>query len=157
MAVTAVHNRGVRAAVAAVALHPRVMTHSTASYDPICAEVRARWSARTDGDLMLVFVDAEGVPLLTLDVDEGTRHLDELFLRHVTTLILDIGLPAVVLAVPRAAGRPTRVDRRLWRELTARLGGATTQLLDLLVVGDATWWSATLRRPAAATGAGAAA
>jgi hypothetical protein len=118
------------------------MNPALPSYDAICSEIRDRWSGRMDGDLMLVFLDAAGEPLLTLDVDEGTRNLDELFLRYLTVLVTDLGLPAVIIGVPRAGGRPIRSDRRLWQELSARLVGAVTRLADLVVVGDDRWWSA---------------
>jgi hypothetical protein len=54
--------------------------------------------------------------------------------------------------VVRANGRPTRVDKRLWHELSARLADTTTRLLDVIVVGETTRWSATqsLTRPTAA-------
>lgn len=125
-------------------------------YDLLCDEVRDRWRDGVDGDLMLIYLDACGVPLLTLDVDEGTRHLDELFVRYVVMLIVDLRLPGVVVAVPRRVGRPTRSDRGLWRELRKNVAGDDrTQLVDLVVVGDQQWWSAAGahrvdRRPAAA-------
>lgn len=119
------------------------MTVIRPAYDALRTDVLDRWLGRVDGDLMLVYLDAAGVPLLTLDVDEGTRHLDELFLRYVVALVVDLRLPAVVVAVPRRTGRPTRSDRWLWRELQRRLAGEErTQLVDLVVVGEDRWWSA---------------
>jgi hypothetical protein len=123
------------------------MSSYPTSYDVIRDEVRDHWTSGRDGDLMVVFLDLDGLPLLTIDVDEGTHSVDELFLRHVTALVLDVRLPGVVLAVPRTAGRPTRVDRLLWHEMVARLSDGPTTLVDLLVVGEQRWWSAAGVRP----------
>ena len=139
----------------------RTAAPSTGRLDPLppYAEIRQEVSDRwdhVDGALMLVFLDVHRRLLLTIDIDEGTRHVDELFLRHVTALVLDLALPAVVVVVARASGRAQRVDRTLWRELTARLSGGDTAVLDLVVVGDERWWSACLRRPGTAALAGVA-
>jgi hypothetical protein len=77
-----------------------------------------------------------------VDIKEGTAYVDELFLRHVVMLISDIGVAGVRLVVSRTSGRPTRIDRLLWRELSSRLAGGDTTLLDVLVVGEQSWWSA---------------
>lgn len=123
------------------------MNTCSASYDAIRDEVHGRWTSGRDGDLMVVFLDVDGLPLLTVDVDEGMHSVDELFLRHVTALVLDVRLPAVVLAVTRAAGRPRRVDRLLWHEMSERLAAAPTALVDVLVVGADRWWSAAGSKP----------
>ena len=91
---------------------------------------------------MLAFLDVDGGLLLTLDIDEGTRFCDELFLRYLKFLICDLSLPRVVACVPRADGRPSKSDRRLWRDLRSRLEDAVTRFDDLLVVGDERSWSA---------------
>lgn len=117
------------------------------AFDLVRAEAHERWRDGRDGDLMLVFCHDDGTPILTLDVDEGTRHVDELFLRHVTGLVDDLRLPAVVPVVLRRDGRPLRSDRRLWHELRHRLADRATALAGFLVVGDTAWWSAA---PAAA-------
>lgn len=116
------------------------MTQLPTPYGAICDAVRCRdWS---DGGLLSIFLNRERRILLTIEIGEGTRHVDELFLRHLVAVVTDIGVADVVLAVTRAAGRPTRVDKLLWRELSARLAGTTTGLLDVMVVGESRWWSA---------------
>jgi DNA repair protein RadC len=116
------------------------MTSIPTPYDAICDDVRRRGSP--DGALLAVFLSAESQILLTVAVGEGTHHVDELFLRHLVAVVVDIGVAEVVLAVARASGRPTRIDKLLWRELFDRLDGAPTTLLDVVVVGESRWWSA---------------
>lgn len=111
-------------------------------YDEICAAVARHRGDDTDGSLLAVFLDRFGTVALTVGFDEGTRYVDELFLQHIVAIVADLRVAAVVFAVIRAAGRPTRIDRRLWRELVTRLGGASTDLRDVIVVGDDQWWSA---------------
>jgi hypothetical protein len=95
-----------------------------------------------DGSLVAVFVDAAGNVVLPVDISEGMRNVDELFLRHLLMLASDVGVPGVIYVIRRASGRPARVDRLLWRELSRRLAGSTTALVDVIVVGDQGWWSA---------------
>jgi hypothetical protein len=109
-------------------------------------DVIRRIAARPNGSLTAVFVGADDRVVLELEIGEGTAHVDELFLRHIEMLISDIGVAGVRIAVSRGAGRPTRIDRLLWRELNARLAGSETALLDLLVVGEHSWWSAVSNR-----------
>jgi DNA repair protein RadC len=102
------------------------------------------------GGLLGLFLDAAGRVALTTVVSEGTDDVDELFLRHLVAMVADVGLAAVVFAVARASGKPSRVDRRLWRELSSRLASLPTELLDVVVVGESSSWSAAVsqrRRP----------
>jgi DNA repair protein RadC len=116
------------------------MTTFPTPYDAICDDMRRRRSP--DGALVGIFLNAERHIVLTTEISEGTRHVDELFLRHLVTVVADIGVPDVVFAVARATGRPARIDRLLWRELLERLDDGSTGLLDLMVVGESRWWSA---------------
>jgi hypothetical protein len=118
------------------------MTKTPTPYDAICAAVARHHGDHTDGALLAVFLNRRGAVVLTIGFDEGTSDVDELFLRHLIAIVGDIRVADVVFAVIRATGRPTRVDRLLWRELTARLAGATTSLRDVIVVGEAQRWSA---------------
>lgn len=95
-----------------------------------------------EGSLTAVFSDARGREVLRVGFSEGTAHVDELFLRHVVMLTADVGVATVTFEVRRAAGRPTKVDRRLWQELVRRLADSTTALGDLVVVGEERCWSA---------------
>jgi hypothetical protein len=102
-----------------------------------------RSAGRPEGSLTAVFVGPDDRVVLQVDISEGTAYVDELFLRHVVMLISDIGVAGARLVVSRATGRPTRIDRLLWREISSRLAGSdTTTLLDVLVVGEQSWWSA---------------
>jgi DNA repair protein RadC len=112
--------------------------------DPVIRRI----SERPEGSLTAIFAGADGRVVLQVDVSEGTAYVDELFLRHVVMMISDIGVAGVRLAIARASGRPTRVDRLLWREMTTRLRGSDTTLLDVVVVGEDAWWSAAANRVA---------
>jgi hypothetical protein len=92
-----------------------------------------------------VFTDLDGRAVLRVEIGEGTTNVDELFLRHLVMLTADVGVPGVRFVISRADGRPTRVDKLLWRELQQRLVDSTTRLLDVIVVGQTCWWSARTR------------
>jgi DNA repair protein RadC len=108
--------------------------------------VRCRVPAVADGGLLAFFLDSAGIVILQVALDEGTRHVDELFLRHLTALINEIDAASVILVSVRADGVPQRTDRLLWREMRQRLAAAHSVLSDLLVVGDDRCWSAATRR-----------
>jgi DNA repair protein RadC len=110
----------------------------------ILASVRS-----TDGSLVAVFVGPGDQVVLRVALNEGTTHVDELFLRHLVMLTADVGVPSVAFVISRRDGRPTRIDRLLWRELTRRLAASGTELLDVVVVGEESYWSATSGRVAA--------
>jgi hypothetical protein len=95
-----------------------------------------------DGSLTAVFTDVAGRVVLRVEIGEGTTNVDELFLRHLVMLTADVGVPGVRFVICRPDGRPTRIDKLLWRELQVRLADSTTQLLDVVVVGESSWWSA---------------
>jgi DNA repair protein RadC len=116
------------------------MTKLLTPHHAICHEVRDR--AQPDGALLGVFLDAAHRIVLCAPIDEGTGDVDELFLRHLVAIVTDIAVAAVVFAVARPSGRPLRVDKLLWRELSARLDTSTTRLLDVIVVGEHQQWSA---------------
>jgi DNA repair protein RadC len=116
----------------------------------VCAAVwdslGRRVPAVPDGGLVAVFLDAGGEVVLRVVLDEGTRHVDDLFLRHLTALIAEIDAASVVLASVRSGGQPRRADRLLWREMQQRLVDAHSVLADLLIVGEDRCWSAAGRR-----------
>jgi DNA repair protein RadC len=119
---------------------------STSRYAAIRDSVRCRVPAVADGGLVAFFLDAAGEVILRVVLDEGTRHVDDLFLRHLTALIAEIDAASVVLASVRSDGQPRRADRVLWREMRVRLADAHSVLADLLIVGEDRCWSAATRR-----------
>jgi DNA repair protein RadC len=120
------------------------MTQPATPHAVICDAIRLRaWS---DGDLAGVFLNRRGEILLIVAIGEGTRHVDELFLRHLVEVVTDIGVADVVFAVMRTSGQPSRIDKLLWRELGGRLAGTTTRLRDIMVIGESRWWSAATNR-----------
>lgn len=118
------------------------MAQTPIPYDAICAAARRRCHDRGDGALSAVFLDRRRAVVLTVGFDEGTGCVDELYLRHLAAIVTDTQVAEVVFAVVRTDGRPTRVDRLLWRELRPRLADASTALCDLIVVGESQRWSA---------------
>jgi hypothetical protein len=99
-----------------------------------------------EGALLAFFIDGSGQIILKVALDEGTRHVDELFVRHLLALIGEIEAPIVVLASVRGGGRARRIDRILFQELQRRLTATPSVLADLLVVGPDRCWSAAGRR-----------
>jgi hypothetical protein len=118
------------------------MSDRVVPYDEICAAALEHHNGGAAGALLAVFLDVRRTVLLTIGFDEGTHHVDELFLRHLVAVVTDIRFAGVAFVVIRPAGRPTRVDKRLWLELSVRLADTTTSLLDLVVVGENGRWSA---------------
>jgi hypothetical protein len=128
------------------------MTHDNAAvradavpFHAIITEVRDL-AALLEGALLAFFLDESGQIILKVALDEGTRHVDELFLRHLLALVAEIEAPTVVLASVRAAGHARRIDRLLFQEVQRRLTGTPSTLADLLVVGPDRCWSAAGRR-----------
>jgi DNA repair protein RadC len=122
------------------------MTNSPTPYDAIRTAVRHHPGDHGDGALFAVFLDRQRTVLLTIGFEEGTKHVDELFLRHLIAVVSDLRVAAVVFAVRRESGRPTRIDKLLWHELSARVGATSTQLLDVVVIGELHLWSAATGR-----------
>ncbi|MDQ1704521.1 MAG: hypothetical protein QOF18_887 [Frankiaceae bacterium] len=112
----------------------RATSSATPLKDRVAAELRGRLAPDSEGSLWLALVDRRGRLALCAPVDEGTHHIDELFLRDLAGLIRTFDVPVVALVVHRASGRPTRTDRQLWHELTRRLATSSPTHLDLLVV-----------------------
>lgn len=91
--------------------------------------------------LMMFFQDRHGAPVMATTVDDAMAHLDEVMLRNLAWVLGELPAEAALLFIPRSDGRPRPVDRRLWPELKRRVHG-TIELLDLVVVGPAGYWSA---------------
>jgi len=100
-----------------------------------------RCALPVEGALVAVFIGGCGDVVLRVEISEATHHVDELFLRHLVMLAADVGVPEVAFVISRGDGRPTRIDRLLWRELRERLAGSSTALVDVMVVGADAWWS----------------
>jgi hypothetical protein len=106
------------------------------------AEELRRAAQLPDGALRALFMAADDRVVLRVDLDEGTDHIDELFLGHLMMLISDVGVPGVAFVISRPSGRPNRIDKLLWRRLRERLSGSPTELVDVVVVGEQGAWSA---------------
>lgn len=109
-------------------------------YDGIAQGVRLQCSADDEGGTWVLFLDEDRRPVnaMALPAEElGPLDFDGL------ALVVDGGdAPAVVVAVPRFDGEPRAEDWRLWEELRKRMAVARSELIDLVVVGEHSWWAA---------------
>ena len=106
------------------------------------AEIRGRLVANDEGALWLLFLDDPyGEPIFASAIDGAMAEMDAQLTRNVAAIINELGVKAVLLAVPRRDGRPLSVDRQLWSDLQI-LVDSSTELVDLLVVGRESFWSA---------------
>ncbi len=105
-------------------------------------EVRSLTTHADDGSLwIMLFEDPYGAPVVATTVDGAMAQLDDVLLRNIAWILGELSAKATLLFIPRADGRPRAVDRWLWPELQRRVHG-TIELLDLVVVGPAGYWSA---------------
>lgn len=103
-------------------------------------DLRVRLTPGDDGSLWLLFLDGpRGEVILATAVDDAMAHVDAQMTRNLIRVLGHVPAGAVLLAVPRADGRPLPVDRRLWSDLE-RLDALP--LADLVVVGKTDYWSA---------------
>jgi hypothetical protein len=109
-------------------------------YDEIAQGVRLQSSVEDEGATFVLFLDEDGRPMngMALPAEElGPLELDGL------AEVLDgVDSPAVIVAVPRSDGQPRAEDWRLWEELRKRMAVARPELIDLVVVGEQSWWAA---------------
>jgi len=109
-------------------------------YDGIAEGVRLQSTADDEGGTWVLFLDEERRPVnaMALPAEElGPLELDGL-----VEVVDGVDAPAVIVAVPRSDGRPRAEDWRLWEELRARMSVARPELIDLVVVGELSWWAA---------------
>jgi DNA repair protein RadC len=104
--------------------------------------VRDRVGPNAEGTIWALFLDAQHRQLLATRVEDGMAGLYTERLQSLAYLVGNVGAHAVVLAVPRRDGRPTSDDREFWRRLRVLMVCEPAELLDVLVVGDDTFWSA---------------
>jgi hypothetical protein len=109
-------------------------------YDGIAEGIRLQSTADDEGGTWVLFLDEDGRPVnaMALPAEElGPLELDGL-----VQVVDGVDAPAVVVAVPRSDGQPRAEDWRLWEGLRRRMAVARPELVDLLVVGDLSWWAA---------------
>lgn len=113
--------------------------------DQRVCDLRVRLTPGEDGSLWLLFLDGpQGEVILASAFDDAMAHVDAQMTRNLVRILGHVPAVAVLLAVPRADGRPLPVDRQLWSDLEEV---DALSLVDLVVVGEAGYWSA--RRAAA--------
>jgi hypothetical protein len=115
-------------------------------YDEIAAEVRKLRGHDDDGTIWVLFLDDDRRPhvsaVLPPAVEIGAAEFDGL-----AKIVDEVDAPAVVIAVPRPDGEPRPDDWRVWEELRARLLVGRCELVDLVVVGEESWWAVVGGRP----------
>jgi hypothetical protein len=94
---------------------------------------------------IMLFEDLHGPPVMATTVVDAMAHLDEILLRNLAWILGELPAKAALLLIPRTDGRPQPVDSQLWPELKRRVQG-TIELLDLVVVGPAAYWSVQAER-----------
>jgi hypothetical protein len=106
------------------------------------SDVRVRLRPDDEGSLWLLFLDhVQGEVILATAFDGIVDPSNFQVTRGLRRIISEVPSPAVLLVVPRADGLPLAVDNELWSELTASPTPGT-ELVDLVVAGAETFWSA---------------
>jgi hypothetical protein len=116
--------------------------HVATWLDERVREVRTRFAPDDEGSLWLLFLSSDRGEVMVAAAFDGPVDLsDYQMVRNLRRVINAVPSPAVLLVIPRADGLPVAADKELWSELTAppKTG---TDLVDLLIVGTETYWSA---------------
>jgi hypothetical protein len=109
-------------------------------YDEIAERVRQQARLDDEGGTWVLFLDEERRPMNGMALPH--EELGPLDYDGLASVVDDVDAPAVVVAVPRFNGEPRAEDWRLWEELRKRMVVARSELIDLVVVGEQSWWAA---------------
>jgi hypothetical protein len=105
-------------------------------------ELRSLAGDDDEGSLwIMLFEDPHAAPVMATTVDDALAHLDAVLLGNLAWIIDELSAKAALFLIPRYDGWARPVDRQLWSELNARVHGPI-ELLDLIVVGPSSYWSA---------------
>ncbi len=96
---------------------------------------------RDEGAVWLLFTRANGF-LIAVDVDEAT--VEPNWQAQLAAILRAVRATGLVVAIPRADGRPTSADLALWRVVQVVMTRSRISPLDLVVVGEHGFWSATV-------------
>lgn len=108
--------------------------------DRVC-EVRSQLCSSDEGAVWtLFFEDPYGEPIIACAINDATAQMDGTLLRNLANMIDEGPWRASLIAIIRSCGTPRDEDYQLWKGLRAEI--QTTTLLDLLIVGECTYWSA---------------
>jgi hypothetical protein len=109
-------------------------------YDGIAQGVREQARLDDEGGTWVLFLDEERRPINAMALPH--EELGPLDYDGLAEVVDGVDAPAVVVAVPRFNGEPRAEDWRLWEELRKRMAVARSELIDLVVVGEQSWWAA---------------
>ena len=111
-------------------------------------QIRTELRPRDEGSLWVLFLDdPHGAPLLATPIEGAMDELDRQLAENLAMVINSVGSAAVLLAVPRRRGLPAEPDHHLWQLMCELLADSPVKLLDLLVVGSRSTWSARASSP----------
>jgi hypothetical protein len=112
-------------------------------YDDIADDVRSKMKPDDEGCVWLLLTDEDHVVRVGFAIEPDGREPGPLELDGLVSMIDDIDPPGMLLAVSRGDGEPRAEDWRLWEGLRGRVAALTRcELLDLVIVGERSWWAA---------------
>jgi hypothetical protein len=95
-----------------------------------------------------MFADDEHVVRCGILLEPDGTEIGPLEYDNLAEIIDDLDLPAVLIAVARADGEPLAEDWRLWEEMRGRVAAfCRSELIDLMVIGERSWWAVGGGRP----------
>jgi hypothetical protein len=109
-------------------------------YDEIARGVREQARLDDEGGTWVLFLDEERRPINAMALP--AEQLGPLDFDGLAEVVDSVDASAVIVAVPRYDGQPRAEDWRLWEELRKRMAVARSELIDLVVVGERSWWAA---------------
>jgi hypothetical protein len=110
-------------------------------YDCIADGIRRKRVGADEGTTWVLLLDAERVPVVGMAITPDDAAQTDPAWDGLAHIIGDVDPPAVVLAVTRGDGEPRPGDHRLWEAMRARLAVLRPELVDLIVVGERSWWA----------------
>ncbi len=111
--------------------------------DEQVAQIRRQRRPADEGSLWLLLFDGrDAEPGAVAVISGAMADLNDRMTHNVALIIERVPAPLVLLAVPRRDGHPCVRDRQLWSALRELLRDGATELVNLVVVGDCTYWRA---------------
>jgi hypothetical protein len=117
-------------------------------YDDVATDLRTKLEPSDEGAVCVMFADDERVVRCAMLLEPDGTEIGPLEYDILAEIIDDLDLPAVLIAVVRADGEPLAEDWRLWEEMRGRIAAfCRSELIDLMVIGERSWWAVGGGRP----------